>query len=134
MFVGAPPWTFTAPAGGVSLTMTDAFFSGDAFSIFDFGVLVGETPFVAAAVDCGSDPVVCLGHPQVSHAVFSLTAGPHSITIIPIDVALGAGSAYFRVDASAVNVIPEPATLLLLGTGLAGVALKVRQRRKAQQS
>jgi len=29
-----------------------------------------------------------------------------------------------------VNVIPEPTTMLLLGTGLAGVAMKVRKRRK----
>ena len=32
------------------------------------------------------------------------------------------------------QVIPEPTTLLLLGTGLAGVAAKVRKRRQARQS
>src|SRR5215467_14426808 len=36
-FIGAPAWTFLAPANGVVLTVTDAFNAGDQFQIFDFG-------------------------------------------------------------------------------------------------
>ena len=34
-FLGAPPWTFTAPAVGATLTITDAFESGDRFLVQD---------------------------------------------------------------------------------------------------
>ena len=40
----------------------------------------------------------------------------------------------FGFDNAVGAPIPEPATMLLLGTGLAGVAAKVRKRRQARQS
>jgi len=124
-FIGAPAWTFVAPATGATLTVTDAFTHGDSFDLLDFGTLIGSTPAVAALGTCGSDPVDCLADPLSSHATFLLGAGDHSITIEPIAEPFGPGSAYFRVDAAA---IPEPPSvrMLLLGLCPIGVCLIAR--------
>ncbi|MDQ3754187.1 MAG: PEP-CTERM sorting domain-containing protein, partial [Acidobacteriota bacterium] len=39
-----------------------------------------------------------------------------------------------NIIGSQTAVIPEPATMLLLGTGLAGVASRVRKRRKSAEN
>ena len=126
-FAPNPPWTFTLLGVG-SITVTDAFNRGDAFDVFDFGVLIGSTPSVTAFDTCGTNPVPCLMDPAVSHGVFSLGVGPHSITIIARDSG-GNGAAYFRVD----DTIPEPTTLLLLASGLGGAISLARRKRKTKR-
>jgi hypothetical protein len=110
-FADAPPWTFAVGAAGATLTVTDAFSSGDQFELLDFGIPIGFTSIPGAAIDCGDDPVPCLTDPDMSHGFFAMAAGGHSITSAPS--AGGFGSAYFIID----SAVPEPITLVLLGTG-----------------
>ena len=100
VFGGAPPWTFTAPAGGANLTVTDAFLRGDQFEIFDSGTSIGSTSIPATSGACGDDPDPCLADAGVSHGVFPMAAGAHSITIKAKASPFGAGAAYFRIDAA----------------------------------
>jgi PEP-CTERM motif len=129
-FLDAPPWTFAAPAEGASLTVTDAFQSGDRFEIFDFGLSIGLTSLTGGLlVDCGDDPVPCLANPFMSHGFFVLGPGNHSITIIPI--AGETGGAYFRVD-QGVAAVPEPGSWVALGLGLATLGVWRIGRSKAR--
>ncbi|MDT7688542.1 MAG: hypothetical protein QOE46_1301 [Acidobacteriota bacterium] len=97
-FGGKPPWTFTAPAGGAMITVTDAFLRGDQFDVLDNNVAIGPTSAPVTTGSCGDNPDPCLVDPQVSHGVFNVAAGPHSITIRAKASPFGAGAAYFRID------------------------------------
>jgi hypothetical protein len=96
-YADAPPWTFSYP-GPVTFTITDAFTSGDSFTVLDGGVPVGSTPAVAVGAGCGPDPDTCLANPAISHAVFQLPSGSHSITIRTDNATSSAEAAYFRVQ------------------------------------
>lgn len=126
-FLDAPPWTFNAAAGGATLTVTDAFLSGDQFEVLDFGVPLGFTSVPGLAVNCGSDPVPCLADANLSHGFFLMAAGGHSITIAPSAGGFGAG--YLILEA--VQNIPEPGTVLLFGAGAAATFWRRRRRQRA---
>lgn len=117
-FLDAPAWTFEAPVGGATLTVVDAFLSGDQFEIFDFGVSLGMTTSQIPRVelDCGDDPVVCLANPFFDSAVFALGAGLHSLTLVATEAPNELGSGYLQITAA---VVPEPASLVLVFGGLA---------------
>jgi YVTN family beta-propeller protein len=121
-FLDAPPWTFTAPAGTV-LEVTDAFQSGDRFQVLDFGSVLGLTSTPTGNANCGDDPVVCLATPGMSTGTFALSAGNHSVTIIPTAAPSGGGSGYLRA-----STVPEPGTWILLGAGLVLLSLRRTSR------
>ena len=134
VFAVHPPWTFVAPPQGVDFTITDAYGREELFHVFDFGQLLGVTPapsgvgFCGGALDLSSDPDVRLTDPQVSHSVFRLDEGAHSITIVPYRT-IGTTAAYFRVDP-----VPEPSTTILLLLGSAGAGAAIRRRVKVRSS
>jgi hypothetical protein len=125
-FLDAPAWTFISGVTGSTLSVTDAFLSGDRFSVFDFGVSIGLTSLFVADTDCGDDPVTCFGDPGMSHSVFALASGAHSISIVVAEGGFGAGYLLLQ-DGGGPTTVPEPATLVLLTTG-AGMAFYRRRR------
>jgi hypothetical protein len=126
-FVGAPPWTF-ASTGPTKLTVTDAFDAIDRFFALDNAVPLGPTSAISSNPPhfCGSDPVPCLSDPLVSHGIFTLGPGAHSVQLIQI-LNESSGAGYFRLDP-----VPEPTTLLLFGTTAAGLGLATRWKRRRQ--
>jgi hypothetical protein len=128
-FLDAPPWTFTAGAAGATLNVTDAFASGDRFEIFDFGASLGLTSASLPGFDCGDDPVPCLADLNMSHGLFALGAGNHSITIELAAGEPGAGYLLARGDLAPPPPVPEPAALSLLAAGLVWVGRRARHSR-----
>jgi PEP-CTERM motif len=63
-------------------------------------------------------------------AVFS--AGLHIGLAADISNAQGGPESFFIGSAPGANEVPEPTTMVLLGTGLAGIAAKLRKRRRRE--
>ena len=123
-FLDAPAWTFTAPAGGLSITLVDAFTTLEAFELFDGGVSLGLTSVPNPLGDCGDDPALCALDPDASKRTFFVAAGAHSLTIIPTLSPDQLGSGFFIAQSD----VPEPSTWVL--TGIALVAFAVRRRKE----
>lgn len=118
----APPWTFTF--GRIStLTIVDAFLSGDRFEVFNFGVSLGVTSIPAVDADCGDDPLACLAEPGMSRLKVTLPAGSYSLTLSTVAAPNGSGSGYLHVAEA-----PEPATVSLAGAVLFTLAFAVRRK------
>jgi hypothetical protein len=125
------PWTISL-AGPANLTITDLEISGDYFTLYDNGVLLGTSdPGVPNATNaCNIDISCALADSNYGKGTFLLGAGDHSITGI-FEGVIGYGDGAFTIAATtAPTPAPEPMTLAIFGAGLLGAAAATRRQKK----
>jgi hypothetical protein len=125
--VSTAPWTWT---GAGTLTVLDLFTAGDRFEVFDNLVSLGLTSIPGTGVSCDNNIGCALADLNYSRLVVSIAGGgSHSLTINIVQNAANTslGAAVFQLSAPT-SAVPEPASLTLLGTGLAAAYLRRRKR------
>jgi hypothetical protein len=111
------PYTFNALTP-VRLDVTDDFFAGDRFEVFDFGASIGLTSLVPAVAAPEVGPEAAFNDPTYSSGRFLLGPGAHSITMVAVENPFNGGRGYLRA-----MPIPEPSTVALGMLALGSILL-----------
>jgi hypothetical protein len=120
--------TFTAPQGinGSNTATFVATLTGTVVSDNEGGVLLDfdNTPilFTFNDINCEGNPSTTCGQGQFFFSINDLAIDPGQTAALT-----------GQITGAQQTAIPEPATLILLGTGISGIAAGVRRRRKAQK-
>jgi hypothetical protein len=126
------PFFFQLFTGG-TLSIWDFQLNSERFRVsingVDFG-LTSDTPCVDEA-DPGcvteGDPFAAILNPAFSRGFYNLNPGVYEVSVITERGTNLPGSGAIGVESS---VVPEPVSMLLLGTGLTGIAVVRRRRRR----
>lgn len=114
-FFGAAPFSLAAVGGGLfSLQSLD-------YAFFDLGETVGDL-FITGLL--GTQAVASLSLPVAAGTAATFSFGTEWA---PLSAVSFSGSAGFALDNINLNAVPEPATALLVGRGLAGVLVGRRK-------
>jgi hypothetical protein len=128
------PWhtafSLSAP-GRTRITVTDYFLSGDQFLVSITGTGAGTGSFTTSLPTVirafTEDPDFAASDPRWSSRMFFVSPGEYVVSGTAIRSPFGGGTGAIRADTAPVA---EPTTVLLLATGLAGLATRRRRRHR----